>query len=648
MAFNRRVITKELDMANLAKHNDNYADIKTELDAHDTKIAANKTAVETAQTDITTHKADTVAHLSADDRAKFDGITAGAEPNQNAFAKVNDVDASVESDTLTIEGGTGITITTNPTTKKVIVTATGEATPGAHGSSHNIDGADPIPDLVALRGDFDALTPAEIGAATSAEFQALNAAVKDIAYSVKTIGSIAGAVQAAVASGGGVVFSPAGTYTLTESLTIPANVTVSFPSGALWSIPSGVVLTINGYIDAGAYQIFTGEGLVKYTSANPRAYVEWWGAVGDGVTDDSAAIQKASDASNVLQFVERTYFVANQVNLPQGRNIEWVGRGYVNTVILVAPGIVGISYVRDDTSTGSNWKVDGIKFVEKGLGKLSFAIRFHGASVQKHDNWMRMYDCSFYGFSHAIDTKFAGFCHFVGVFAQANDAVYFLGRDASFFWWDRCMNLDNGYFIYAEDPTPDGISNGLIINKSHSVLCTNVDVRISGWQSVYITGGCGFDNGLAGGAAIFLNECMDFVIDTCFVSSNDAITTRSGIRLNNTHSGSITNSSIVNNQYGIRVDGPSNMSTKVKVTNNRFEGNRNNDILLLSGAKAMKIIGNDFASTLTRTGTDYPIFANTPGTDYNIIVDNTFVGDTYALVAGGNSIIKDNIFNTPV
>jgi nitrous oxidase accessory protein NosD len=141
---------------------------------------------------------------------------------------------------------------------------------------------------------------------------------------------------------------------------------------------------------------------------------------------------------------------------------------------------------------------------------------------------------------------------------------------------------------------------------------------------------------------------MDFVIDTCFVSSNDAITTRSGIRLNNTHSGSITNSSIVNNQYGIRVDGPTTASSKIKVTNNRFEGNKNNDILLLSSGKAMKIIGNDFASTLSRTGTDYPIFANTPGTDYNIIVDNTFVGDSYTVSAGTNSIIKDNIFNVPV
>lgn len=502
-----------------------------------------------------------------------------------------------------------------------------------------LDGGNSNPEVADARGGYVVL---------GARLNASDKRIDDIAHNVKSIGSIKSAIQAAINSGGGVVFTPVGTYTLSENITVPVNVTLSFPAGAKWNLASGITLTVNGHIDAGAYQVFSGAGLVQYTSANPKAYPEWWGAVGDGVTNDSPAIQKAVNASNVLQFVERTYYLGSQVNLPQGRNIEWVGRGYVNTVILVAPGIVGISYVRNGDSPGATWKVEGLKFVEKGLGKTSYAIKFHGASEQKHDNWMRMYDCSFYGFSHAVDTKFAGFCHFVGIFAQANDAVYFLGRDASFFWWDRCMNLDNGYFIYAEDPTPDGISNGLIINKSHSVLCTNVDVRISGWQSVYITGGCGFDNGLAGGAAIFLNECMDFVIDACFVASNDAISTRSGVRLNNSHSGAITNSSIVNNQYGIRIDGPSTISSKVKITNNRFEGNKNNDVLLLSSAKAVKIIGNDFASTLSRTGTDFPIFANTPNTDYNIIADNTFVGVSYSLVAGNNSIIKDNIFNVPV
>lgn len=190
MAFNRRVITKELDMANLAKHNDNYTDIQTELDANASAISthvaaqsahgstsdaaagkivqrdsdgrakvaapvaeddiARKAEVDAVQTNLDEHEADAVAHLSADDRAKFNGVQAGAEPNQNAFAKVNDVPAVTKSDTLTLEGGTGITITTNSSSRKVTVTATGTATPGAHGSSHNVDGSDPIPDLVEM------------------------------------------------------------------------------------------------------------------------------------------------------------------------------------------------------------------------------------------------------------------------------------------------------------------------------------------------------------------------------------------------------------------------------------------------------------------------------------------------------------------
>lgn len=230
MAFNRRVITKELDMANLAKHNDNYTDIKTELDAHDSSISshvaaqtahgstsaatagkivqrdsngrakvaapaaaddiARKAEVDAVQTNLDTHEANAAVHLSAEDRAKFDGIEPGAEPNQNAFAQVNDVVAAAETDTLTIEGGTGITISTNTTTKKVIVTATGEATPGPHGPSHNIDGADPIPDLVTLRGDFDSLTPADIGAETPAGAQAKVDALAG-AGNTKTVADVA-------------------------------------------------------------------------------------------------------------------------------------------------------------------------------------------------------------------------------------------------------------------------------------------------------------------------------------------------------------------------------------------------------------------------------------------------------------------------
>jgi len=90
--------------------------------------------------------------MSASDKVKLDGIEYGAQVNQNAFAKVNDVEAADPSDELTITGGTGITITTNPNTKEVIVTATGQSTPGPHGSSHTEHGADPIPTATTTEG----------------------------------------------------------------------------------------------------------------------------------------------------------------------------------------------------------------------------------------------------------------------------------------------------------------------------------------------------------------------------------------------------------------------------------------------------------------------------------------------------------------
>lgn len=204
MAFNRRTITKELDIANLQKHNDNYADIKTELDAHDTHVAAQtahgstadatpgkivqrdeagrakvaapaaaddiarKAEVDAVQGALDDHIDDAYVHLSGADRDKLDGIEPGAQPNQNAFAQINNVVAASETDTLTITGGTGIAISTNPTTKTVTVTATGTATPGAHGSSHNADGSDPIPDLVALKKQVNRVDlTANLGPSTS-------------------------------------------------------------------------------------------------------------------------------------------------------------------------------------------------------------------------------------------------------------------------------------------------------------------------------------------------------------------------------------------------------------------------------------------------------------------------------------------------
>jgi hypothetical protein len=67
----------------------------------------------------------TAGFMSASDKQKLDGITAGAEPNQNAFSNVKvgatTIAADSETDTLELAAGTGITLTPDATNDKVTV-----------------------------------------------------------------------------------------------------------------------------------------------------------------------------------------------------------------------------------------------------------------------------------------------------------------------------------------------------------------------------------------------------------------------------------------------------------------------------------------------------------------------------------------------
>jgi len=73
--------------------------------------------------------------------------------------------------------------------------------------------------------------------------------------------------------------------------------------GTIYAVATGVTLTINGYFDAGLYQVFscTGTGAVVYTG---RKYPEWWGAKDDsGSTDCTAAISAAVLNGGMTEFL---------------------------------------------------------------------------------------------------------------------------------------------------------------------------------------------------------------------------------------------------------------------------------------------------------------------------------------------------------
>ena len=87
------------------------------------------------------------------------------------------------------------------------------------------------------------------------------------------------------------------TYTLTTSETIPVDIALEVENGAV--IDGAGTLTIDGKLIAGRYQIFGSTITVAFGEGSVDViYPEWWGAVADGSTDSTDAIQAALDVSN--------------------------------------------------------------------------------------------------------------------------------------------------------------------------------------------------------------------------------------------------------------------------------------------------------------------------------------------------------------
>jgi hypothetical protein len=118
---------------------------------------------------------------------------------------------------------------------------------------------------------------------------------------------------------------PAGTHSIAADLTIPANVTLRPERGATLAIATTKTLTINGGFEAGLYPVITctGTGTVVFGDRVPVVFPQWFGAVGDNSTDDSAAINLAAavargSASKRLALPACTgYNAASQLDLQQ-------------------------------------------------------------------------------------------------------------------------------------------------------------------------------------------------------------------------------------------------------------------------------------------------------------------------------------------
>lgn len=105
------------------------------------------------------------------------------------------------------------------------------------------------------------------------------------------------------------LFLKAGTWVIDANCTVPANITLVVARGAVLSISGGATLTINGDLEAGLYNIFSGAGSVAFgTSSCSEAIPHWWSA-------DGAGIKKAIAAHRRVRIPKGSYTTSVDIDI---------------------------------------------------------------------------------------------------------------------------------------------------------------------------------------------------------------------------------------------------------------------------------------------------------------------------------------------
>jgi hypothetical protein len=418
----------------------------------------------------------------------------------------------------------------------------------------------------------------------------------------------------------GTIFIDAGRYRIGGSLTVPSNITILCLQGGIFAIDNGVTMMINGPLEAGIYQIFSGKGVVNGSPKLTQAYPQWFGAVGNGVADDSVSIQKALNFTNVVEFPAASYRTSATLNM----NYSQVIRGNRSVIYSTAnPAIY--SPPGSDNIIISDLAVNG---------DTPLYTAFNIAS-----NIATLLNCLTFNVGTAVIST-AALLNIDGAYFRGTNGIVFSGNVEVRSFSNSVISVTTGIGVRITEGSAVKINNCDIMGGSKNLVVNPNNASVS---SLCVTGTF-FDQGTGGCVDLTHTGSGGIVrskFDNCWFCGSS---TGNGITISGNVAGLQVNNSEVYANAGIGISIDSSGGTIINGC--MIAGNGTFGIGVGGSKNDFSIVNNIIGPSGGYGANLYPIFIN-PGTSNGyVITSNNLRGNSNVMSDGStgvNKVVANNV-----